>query len=800
MKRDNNRPPRFALPEVVGVALSAEELAEVVQNSVQEMTRALDCERMVVLSYLPREQLLRGVTIVGVRDDTVRLWKWPVRDFPAAERAIQSGRILPLAASVALPEEFAHHFPGPRVLVPLRLGHRPLAVLVGLLRNGISARSASWQKRAYEVAERAALVVELERVASAYQDERRLRAATREIAAAILEGRPLAEIAGLLTGFIADRLGEDRVALFCQDKDGTIVPLHLRNVPAEYGEAVTRFTRRGMLAVRTVATGLPYLARDVQDDPGFTPEVRALFRAGGVHTILITPLHYRDQVNGVLAIYPRDQREFAPAELNLVQAFSDMATLAVAISQLLEAQRDMAMIQERNRLAIEMHDTVAQSLTGLLLQIETARNLMAASDLDGSRDMLAQAYQQARRALEDTRRAVQGLSPALLESLSPQQAIRAEVGRFQQETGIVAQFVLSGEERTLAPDQETALLRIAQEALNNARKHAHASRVRVGLHFGARDVVLMIEDDGQGFEVSAGTSGGTHRGYGLFGMSERARLLGGDLVIDSMPGWGTRVQARLPYQVASSGYSFGESRLPQVAPSETQGDAATEKDVQVREGQVLRVLIADDHAVTRRGLRAMLEATGEVAVIGEAEDGEQVLEMARALDPDVILMDIRMPRMGGVEALRRIREIMPSLPVVILTATPPDEVIVEVLELGVQGFWLKDAGAAEILQAVRAACQGQSSLAPFITQRIAAMASAQKLVQQDIVLSEREKEVLEGLARGLRNREIARQLFITPKTVEYHLSNLYIKLGVSNRTEAIRAAIDRGLIQPVSRK
>ncbi|MCS6777048.1 MAG: response regulator [Chloroherpetonaceae bacterium] len=799
MKQDSNRPPRFALPEVVGVALSAEELAAIVQSSVQEMARALDCDRMVVLSYLPREQLLRGVTIVGVRDDMVRLWKWSVHDFPAAERAIRTGQILPLAASAVLPEEFAHHFPGPRVLVPLRLGQRPLAVLVGLLRKGISARATSWQKRAREVAERAALVVELERVASAYQDEKRLRAATREIAAAILEGRPLAEIASLLTGFIADRLGEDRVALFYRDKNGTIAPLHLRNVPAEYGEAVTRVTRHGRPAVRTVATGLPYLIRDVQSDPGFTPEVRALFRTGGVHAILITPLHYRDQVNGVLAIYPRDQREFTPAELNLVQAFSDMATIAVAISQLLEAQRDMAMMQERNRLAIEMHDTVAQSLTGLLLQIETARNLMVSSDLGAARDMLAEAYQQARRALEDTRRAVQGLSPALLESLSPEQAIRAEVGRFQQETGIVAQFVLSGEERALTSDQETALLRIAQEALNNVRKHAHASRVRAGLHFGTQDVVLIVEDDGQGFEVSAGTPGGTHRGYGLFGMSERARLLGGELVIDSMPGWGTRVQARLPYQPPAS-HSFRDSPLLQVAPAETRGDVDTERDVRTQETQRLRVLIADDHAVTRQGVRAMLEATGEVVVVGEAEDGAQVLEMARTLDPDVVLMDIRMPRMDGVEALRRIREIMPALPVVILTATPPDEVIVEVLELGVQGFWLKDASAVEIRQAVKAAFQGQSSLAPFITQRVASLASAQKQVRQDIVLSEREREVLEGLARGMRNREIARQLFITPKTVEYHLSNLYVKLGVSNRTEAIRAAIDRGLIQPVSRK
>src|SRR5262249_9134770 len=157
----------------------------------------------------------------------------------------------------------------------------------------------------------------------------------------------------------------------------------------------------------------------------------------------------------------------------------------------------------------------------------------------GAVEMLETARAQAKRALEDTRRAVQGLSPAPLERLTPAQAIAEEARQFEAQEGIPTPFLLSGEEQTLTSEQRTAPLRIAQEALSNARKHARAQRVRVGLQYGPEEVLLVVEDDGVGFDMAVRAAPGPEGGYGLFGMNERARLLGGEARIESTPGWGT---------------------------------------------------------------------------------------------------------------------------------------------------------------------------------------------------------------------------------------------------------------------
>jgi DNA-binding NarL/FixJ family response regulator/signal transduction histidine kinase len=801
---DNSRPrrePSLALPDAVGLTMGAEHRVRVIQQTMEVAAQEMGVSRLAALSYIPEESQLRGGAVFGIDADQMRNWRWSVGDFVGAERAIRTGQIVVQSDTADFPPEIAPHFSGEIVIVPLILAGRALAVIVGQLLPGTAARSPVWQAQAAETAVRTALMVEMLRLSVAYRDEQSLRHSSRVIAASILEGHPLEDVAALITDAVAERLRVERVGLFLRGADGKLHASSLRNVSADYAEGIARLSRPTPAFKRSVATGLPYYTRNVQEDPQVDPELRALFQREEITTLLLAVMQQGAVSTGTLVVYPCGERQFTPAEIALFQSFTDQAALAVAMTQQMEQQREMAMSEERNRLAREMHDTVAQSLTGLILQIETARTSVETGDLAAATELLGLARIQAKRALEDTRRAVQGLAPASLERLTAAKAIAEDARHFEAETGIPTLFIQTGEEQPLPPDQQTALLRIAQEALTNARRHAQAQRVRVGLQFGPESVSLIIEDDGIGFDVEAAITPGPQGGYGLFGMRERARLLDGELEIESPPGWGTRLRAVLPYRPASSLSSAGRTASAQAAPTApvirpatgaTIGPAATQ--------DAIRVLLADDHDITRQGVRAMLERSGEIVVVGEALDGAQAVAQARALRPDVVLMDIQMPLMGGLEATRVLHAEMPELPVVILTTFQTAESVAEALSAGAKGYLLKDADAQDLVAAVRAARRGEALLASAVADRLATLATSQSVsAPGPETLNEREQEILQLLARGARNKEIAAQLFLSIKTVEYHMAHLFHKLGVSNRTEAARVATERGLVAPEGR-
>jgi DNA-binding NarL/FixJ family response regulator/signal transduction histidine kinase len=755
---------------------------------------------MVVLGYIPSDEQLTGVATIGCPDADIRAWNAPLAAFPAAQQAFAQGDFITIPDAGELPEGLAAQFSGETVLAPLILGNRPLAILLCRLRPGLSPRLMVWRERATEIVARAALVVEMQRTAAEYQEEMRRRQHTREIAAAILEGHPLSMIAGLITDIVAERLRVERVGLYLRDPNGKIAPISLRRISKEYGSRVTRLSAPTPLSARATATGLPIYVRNVQEDPHISSEQRALFRSENITSLLMAMLQHGEQVRGALAVYPDGERRFTPLEMSALQGFADMATLGIAMSQQLEQQRELAMMQERNRLQREIHDTVAQSLAALVLQIETTATQLEMGDHAAAHNMLVSARAQAQRALQETRRAVQGLAPAPLESLSLAEAIQQELALLEDQTEVQTQFLPGGDEQPLTTEQSTALLRIAQEAINNARKHASPRRVRVGLQYTADEVVLLVEDDGIGFDALALRTPGPEGGYGLFGMNERARLVGGTLDVDSTSGWGTRIRTTVPYHPAPS-LTPGAQEALDMPPIPLLRNAAVllpESPPVEPRADAIRVLVVDDHELARRGIRALLEQSGEVIVVGEAANGAQALLEAQRLSPDVVLMDMQMPGVDGIEGLRRIRADLPDLPVVILTTFQTDENLTDALQAGARGFLLKYAAPADLLAAVRAAQRGESLLAPSATDRLAALASGQAMRNSagSLDLNERELEVLEMLARGARNKEIAAALFIAPKTVEYHLSNLFAKLGVSNRTEAARVAIERNLVPP----
>jgi DNA-binding NarL/FixJ family response regulator len=206
----------------------------------------------------------------------------------------------------------------------------------------------------------------------------------------------------------------------------------------------------------------------------------------------------------------------------------------------------------------------------------------------------------------------------------------------------------------------------------------------------------------------------------------------------------------------------------------------------------IRVLIVDDHPVVRDGLRGVLEGEPDMRVVGEAGHGAEALARARTTAVDVVLMDLRMPVMGGVEAIRELRRAVPDTRVLVLTTYDTDRDVLPAIEAGATGYLLKDTPREELLRAVRAAHRGEAVLSPAVAGRL--MGQVRTPVQE--ALSARELEVLRLVAAGSTNRETARQLFISEATVKTHLLHIYAKLEVRDRASAVAAGYQRGLLTP----
>ena len=215
---------------------------------------------------------------------------------------------------------------------------------------------------------------------------------------------------------------------------------------------------------------------------------------------------------------------------------------------------------------------------------------------------------------------------------------------------------------------------------------------------------------------------------------------------------------------------------------------------------MIRVLIADDQALVRTGFRVILDAEPDLKVVGEAADGRETIDAAARLHPDVVLMDIRMPNLDGIEATRRLTRGERAPRVLILTTFDLDEYVYEALRAGASGFLLKDAGADELLHAVRVVAAGDALLSPSITRRlIADYARRPSPSEQPAALAEltpRELEVLRLVARGLSNAEIARQLVLGDATVKTHVARIFQKLDLHDRAQAVVLAYESGLITP----
>ena len=212
----------------------------------------------------------------------------------------------------------------------------------------------------------------------------------------------------------------------------------------------------------------------------------------------------------------------------------------------------------------------------------------------------------------------------------------------------------------------------------------------------------------------------------------------------------------------------------------------------------IRVMVADDHVIVREGLRLILETVDDMVLVGVAGNGREAVELAEELMPDVVLMDMRMPVMDGLAAIRHLKADYPEIAIVILTTYNEDELMIEGLRAGANAFLLKDTDRATLFDTIRAAAGGKTLLQPEIVERLLAQAGTSRSVSTSktgaIALTDREVEVLEAVARGERNKEIALHLGISERTVKAHLTSVYNKLGVDSRAAAVAVGTQRGLL------
>jgi DNA-binding NarL/FixJ family response regulator len=206
---------------------------------------------------------------------------------------------------------------------------------------------------------------------------------------------------------------------------------------------------------------------------------------------------------------------------------------------------------------------------------------------------------------------------------------------------------------------------------------------------------------------------------------------------------------------------------------------------------MIRVLIVDDHPVVREGLRAVLEDTKEMQVVGEAGSAEEALASVERALPDIVLLDLELPGMNGVDAIPRFADVASHPRVIILTAYDTEERVLAALKAGATGYVLKGSPAGEIAQAIRAVAGGGSYLTPRVAARVVAQVNAPR---RSGLLSARERQVLRLVARGRSNKQIARDLAITERTVKFHMTSIFNKLGADNRAQAIAIAAQRGLL------
>jgi DNA-binding NarL/FixJ family response regulator/signal transduction histidine kinase len=483
--------------------------------------------------------------------------------------------------------------------------------------------------------------------------------------------------------------------------------------------------------------------------------------------ILVIPLVHQGAAIGELQLSPRPGERLRERDHRLIADLTPQVAAAVhavgLAHELQAARRHMVELreEERRRIRRDLHDGLGPALAGLTFTLDATRNLIA-SDPGRADGLLASATTQAQTMIADIRRLIEGMRPPALDQLGLAASLRS-LATSDPTLGVDVTIEAPASPE-LPASVEAAAYWIAQEALTNVRRHAQASTCSIRLAVTADAIRLEIQDDGVGAR-------GASSGLGLHTVAERASEIGGTCAITTP---GRRRDDRHRGPAAPPGR--GRPMTP-----------------------AIRILIADDHPLFRAGLRALLDSVSDTEVVGEAATGEEAVQVALALQPDVAIMDINMPGLNGIDATRQIVDRSGAVNVLVVTMHEDDGAVFEAIRAGARGYVLKGAAQDETLRAIRSVANGEAIFSPRIAarlQRFLSVPPAEDPAERFPELTERELEIVQLLAQRRTNAEIAAELFLSPKTVRNYVSAIFAKLKVADRAEAGVVARAAGLGGP----
>lgn len=417
----------------------------------------------------------------------------------------------------------------------------------------------------------------------------------------------------------------------------------------------------------------------------------------------------------------------------------------------------ITLAEERNRLSSELHDTVGHAYTSIIMGMETLRTELATEMGIQRLDSL---LEMGRKSIEDVRGYLHQMespcqSPSLIQSL---QNLGAE---FQEHAQVNVSFRTYGEEYELSRQTKIAFIRCLQESLTNAVRHGQGTEIIVSLQFEQQYTRLEVQDNGKG-NVE------WQEGFGMNTMKERAMNLQGQLSVYTKPDEGMLVTCTIPRQT------------------------------EIKDG-LIRLLIVDDQPFVRESLRTLLDRYEDLNVVGLAENGNEAIDLCGRLQPHVILMDLDMQHMDGVEATKKIKQQWPHIRILIFTTFQDTEQALESLRNGADGFLLKSIETLELANTIRLIHKGGTLIDQGMSHKIFEKFDAQKETPQSKAtayeLTAREIEILQLVAKGLRYTTIASRLYLSNGTVRNYASTAYTKLGVRNKEEAVQKALEIGIIE-----
>ncbi|OJD70301.1 hybrid sensor histidine kinase/response regulator transcription factor [Bacillus sp. NH11B] len=430
------------------------------------------------------------------------------------------------------------------------------------------------------------------------------------------------------------------------------------------------------------------------------------------------------------------------------------------LEQHIKRIEELTLIEERNRLSHELHDTIGHTLTSLIMGVESLRTSVPDSQFERIDSLVGIAQ----NSLDDIRKHLHQLSHNPLNHLLSG-SLRELTEEFMRSTGTMVTFRVIGNETLVIQKINFCLYRCLQESLTNAVRHGKASSIAVQLHFDSQQLRLQIEDNGIGMKE-------IQFGFGLNGIKERLEYYHGTLSVYSEAEQGTFIICNIPLQT----------------------EPAPDK---------IHLLIVDDQALITDSLEKVLDQHADFTIVGKAKDGREALEYCEQLPPDIVLMDIRMPGMGGLEALLEMKQCWPDIRIVLMTTFEDSLQAATALEHGAEGYVLKSIHPREMIEVLKLIYNGGTWINQSVATRVFEEMKRQREQLEKVSsskenspygLTKREMEILGHLSNGLRYKSIASKLFLSEGTIRNYCSNLYSKLGVNNREEAIKMARTKNIL------